>query len=65
MAAFVSRCTGRIPIPSDPNVPWSPELLAQLFPPANRGAWGEVVILTMDKLNAEDSAEQNGVTNGQ
>lgn len=43
---FVSRCTGRIPVPSDPNEPWTPELLEKLFPKANRSAWGEVVALT-------------------
>lgn len=62
---IVSRCTGRVPVPSDPNVPWTPELLAQLFAPERRAVWGEVVALTMDKLNFETSTEQNGIANGQ
>lgn len=50
---FVSRCTGRIPIPSDPNEPWTPELLEKLFPKANRAVWGEVVAVTYEQHNAE------------
>lgn len=51
---FVSRCTGRIPVPSDPNVPWTPELLEKLFPRAKRSVWSEVVALT-----AQSSTEPN------
>lgn len=51
---FVSRCTGRIPVPSDPAEPWTPELLAKLFPPERRVAvWGDVVALTYDQHTAE------------
>ena len=50
---FVSRCTGRIPLPSDPNAPWPPELLEKLFPKANRSAWNEVVAVAYEQHNAE------------
>lgn len=62
---FVSRCTGRIPVPSDPKVPWTPELLAQLFPPERRSAWRDVVALTAEQLSTEEPPVRNGVTNGQ
>lgn len=41
--SVVSRCTGRIAVPSDPSAAWTPELLAQLFPVENRAAWRDVV----------------------
>ncbi|MBK8035341.1 MAG: hypothetical protein IPK17_38715 [Chloroflexi bacterium] len=58
--AFVSRCTGRIPVPSDPNEPWTPELLEKLFPRAKRSAWGEVVALTAQAITEEADAAKAG-----
>ena len=56
----VSRCTGRIPVPSDPNEPWTPELLEKLFPKANRSAWGEVVALTAQGSTEPDDNAKAG-----
>ncbi len=53
---IVSRCTGRIPVPSDPRTPWPPELLAKLFPPERRVAvWGEVIAVAYDQHNAQST----------
>ena len=51
---IVSRCTGRVHVPSDPKEPWTPELLEKLFPKKNRVVWGEVVSLTYEQHNAEE-----------
>lgn len=55
--APVSRCTGRIPVPSDPAVAWSPDLLALLFVPENRSAWGDVVAITQTCINSTPTLE--------
>lgn len=57
---IVSRCTGRIPVPSDPNVPWTPEMLAHLFAPERRHVWGEVVALTAQAITERDDDAKTG-----
>lgn len=53
MLSGVSRCTGRIPVPSDPRRPWPPELLEKLFPRSKRSAWQDVVAITYEQHNAQ------------